>query len=171
MQHEQRIAAEQARGVDPERDVEADALRSIGADQLLGRCIVPLAFHGARSCRNGLSLQARNPHLRVISKRISADPKDDLLSAALPYRFATYLPVFSRGYGASFGEGIRWAPSASHTIPSATTCAAPAPNGTRSTRRHCIRPRAHSPRTPKREQKQHQASGRGLPLAASPRGM
>ncbi len=48
MQHEQRIAAEQARGVDAEREVLADAVLGVGLDRLPRGFIVPLALHGAR---------------------------------------------------------------------------------------------------------------------------
>ena len=63
MQHEQRIAAEQAGGVDPERDVGADPFRAVSGDRFVGGAVVPLAFHGARCCRDGLSLQALSTHL------------------------------------------------------------------------------------------------------------
>jgi hypothetical protein len=51
MQNEQRIAAEEARGVNAERDVAGDALCGVGLDHLLRRTIIPLAFHGARCCK------------------------------------------------------------------------------------------------------------------------
>ena len=41
-----------------ERDVGADPFRAISGDHLLGRPVVPSAFHGARCCRDGLGLQA-----------------------------------------------------------------------------------------------------------------
>ncbi len=47
MQHEQRIAAEQARGVDPERYVLSHAFLGVGLDRLPRGFIVPLALHGA----------------------------------------------------------------------------------------------------------------------------
>ncbi len=62
MQHEQRIAAEQPRGVDAEREILADALGAIGGDHLVGGAVIPLAFHGACCCRDDLGLQALNTH-------------------------------------------------------------------------------------------------------------
>src|SRR4051812_594295 len=58
MQHEQRIAAQEARGVDAKGDIGADAFRTIGGDNLVGGAIAPLAFHGARCCRDAPPLQA-----------------------------------------------------------------------------------------------------------------
>ena len=48
MQHEQRIAAKQPRGVDSKSDVLADALLGVGLDHFARGTIVPLALHGAR---------------------------------------------------------------------------------------------------------------------------
>ena len=49
MQHEQRIAAQEARGIDAERDVLADALGAIGLDRFRRFIVIPLAFHGGCS--------------------------------------------------------------------------------------------------------------------------
>ena len=51
VQHQQRVAPQQARGVDPERDVLADALGGVGLHRLARGAVVPLAFHGARCCK------------------------------------------------------------------------------------------------------------------------
>ena len=54
MQHEERIAAQEPRGVDPKRDVGADPFRVIGCDHFVGSFIIPFALHGARCCRDDL---------------------------------------------------------------------------------------------------------------------
>ena len=48
MQHEQRIAAEQARGVDAEREILGDALLGVGLDRVARAEFVPFALHGPR---------------------------------------------------------------------------------------------------------------------------
>ena len=48
MQHEQRIAAEQARGVDAEREILGDALLGVGLDRVARAQFVPFALHGPR---------------------------------------------------------------------------------------------------------------------------
>ena len=62
MQHEQRIAPQQPRGVDPKRDVFAYALLGVGLDRLARGFVVPLALHGPRCCKFPLRRQVP-PHL------------------------------------------------------------------------------------------------------------
>ena len=44
------------------------------------------------------------------------------VSATLPCRFATYLPAISAGYGAPFGEDVKWQRPAIHIGPNSTIC-------------------------------------------------
>src|SRR5262249_37550033 len=48
MEHEPRIAAEEARGIDAEREVAADPLPGIAMDHRLGRIVRPQALHASR---------------------------------------------------------------------------------------------------------------------------
>ena len=59
MQHEARIAAEQAGGVDAQREVAVDAFGGIGRGHGLGVAVVPEVFHGGGVSRGRGSLQRR----------------------------------------------------------------------------------------------------------------
>ncbi len=75
MQDEERIAPQEARGVDPERDVLANTLGGIGLDHLARGAVVPLAFHGARCCKFRLLSQVLLAAVSAASREARPRPR------------------------------------------------------------------------------------------------
>ena len=68
MQHKQRIAADQPRGVDAKSDVLVDAVGAIDFQRTLRLVVIPLALHGAGFGKCPQARQAETAFFRKLSQ-------------------------------------------------------------------------------------------------------
>ena len=77
VKHEQRVAAQEPRGVDPKREILAGALGAIPCHRVTRGAVIPFALHGACNCKFASSPQVK---LRDKGSQIASWPRAEGLS-------------------------------------------------------------------------------------------